>query len=178
MNTKIKYIFVMMALLHGQLVTSQTDNWAVGTANNIRTDPADPTNPDCPAQINTFDWRQNQYPFSWTGAPHLTQVQSPYWNSSNGLYDELWDEFIGGKDYQPEDGWELLKKGVAPDVVNFNYVVLYNRFTSIIRVVFALPPTQEDYQFIQVVLNFDDATEEGKVTALLHPRTGISQPMD
>lgn len=149
-----------------------------GSERGITTNPDAPTNPECPTQINTFDWRQTHYPFYWSGDPNLTSVWSPFWNSSN-VNIELWDELFGGKDYHPADGWELIKRGVAPDIINFNYVVLYNKYTSILRVVFALPPTQEDYQFIKVNLEFPRPNASiGNVTALLHPRTGQSQAMD
>lgn len=173
-------MLVLLALMEVHITSAQTDNCTPGVANGIRTNPENAVNPDCPAQANTFDWRQTYYPYYWSSFPHVTQVQSPFWNIS-GFNDDLWHEENGGKDYQPADGWELIKKGVAPEVENQSYVVLYNRFTSILRVVFALPPVvSHDYPYISVKISFpeSDGASIGKMTALLHPTTGLSQPMD
>lgn len=172
------YIIIAAACLYSTGMWSQS-NSCVGVPRGITTNPEAPVNTGCPTQENTFEWRQTHYPFYWSGDPNLTQVWSPFWNSTN-VNLALWNETYGGKDYQPADGWELIRKGVAPDVINFNYVALYNKFTSILRVVFALPPTQQDYQFIQVSISFPGASTQfpGGLTALLHPRTGKSQAMD
>ncbi|MFM9949888.1 MAG: T9SS type A sorting domain-containing protein [Saprospiraceae bacterium] len=180
MSTTIKYMLVLLALMEVHFTSAQTDNCTPGVANGIRTNPENAVNPDCPAQVNTFDWRQLQYPYQGGLPPSQWFIQSPFWNTSNVNYLPLWDEENGGKDYQPADGWELVKKGVAPAATDYSYVLLYNRYTSILRVVFAVAPTQgDDYNFISVTIKFfGDVGVSGNMTALLHPRTGLSQPMD
>jgi len=127
MSTTIKYILVLMALIGWHITSAQTDNRTPGVANSIRTNPENAVNPDCPAQVNTFDWRQLQYPYKGGQPPSEWLIQSPFWNTSNVNYRTLWDEEDGGKDYPPADGWELIKKGVAPEATDYSYVLLSSR---------------------------------------------------
>ena len=152
---------------HGQQCSQQ----------DISTDPENPKNSICPNQINAFDWRIEDYPFYWNEAPNESTIKSPFWASGNGFLKPIHLPSFGGKDFHPQDGWELIRVGVAPDVINFNYVVLYNRHTSILRVLFALPISGLQYNFIEVTIGWPGGVST-PITALLHPTTGMAQPLD
>lgn len=93
------------------------------------------------------------------------------------IYGIHW-RILFARDFEVEDGWELLnfKPGES------TYVVLYNKFTSILRLLFLLPQSQEDYDAISVKFEFDPPTNQitgaGTLTALFHPLGGINQPLD
>jgi hypothetical protein len=178
---RMRYISMAVACMCHVNMWSQD---CLTNAAGISTNPDASVNPQCPGNV-VFDWRQDKYPYKAnpSGLPPVEfEISSPFSNETNVLYPMLWDVNDGGGDYLPADGWELIQPGVYthnPDIINYNYVVLYNRYTSILRVVFFLSPSLgDDYSFVVVKLRFRIPHTATRVSALLHPRTGISQPMD
>ncbi|MEO0727829.1 MAG: T9SS type A sorting domain-containing protein, partial [Bacteroidota bacterium] len=129
--------------------------------------------------LNDFDWRTQSYlidpdnpndPDSWVG--------SPFYNDDATKLSYLWNPTaypLSALDYEPADGWELIRFDPDEDA----YVILYNKYTSILRVLFLLPSTQADYDAVMAEIMFDPpAGTGGNVTALFHPTTGENQALD
>ncbi len=109
--------------------------------NGITTNPDNPINNQIPVKKNTFfDWRQS---FFLVNNPIIgTGIYSPFYQSGNIPI----NHFLYNRDYNPTEGWELITydfginedgtpKPQAKSTVN---LVLYNKYTGILRVFFAL----------------------------------------
>lgn len=148
-------------------------------ANGISTDPDNPVNPQCTGNefLNTFDWRAQQYPH---GPGGNGEILSPFFNDAATKLSYLWNPLafpLSAQDFEVEDGWELIRFKPGEDT----YVILYNKYTSILRVLFLIPPSQEDYDGISAELKFFPEVNDsgdGVISALLHPTSGLSQPLD
>jgi hypothetical protein len=95
--------------------------------------------------INTWDWRTQYWSVNayTNGGPGiLTSVLSPFYSSDNVNFVDIATILV--KDYEPVDGWELLKKnlGTIGEVPTTNaYAVFYNKYTAKIRVFFLVTQT-------------------------------------
>jgi Secretion system C-terminal sorting domain len=95
--------------------------------------------------INIWDWRTQFWAVNayTNGGPGiLTSVLSPFYSTDNRNLGDMATILI--KDYEPGDGWELLKKnlGTPSGVPVANaYVVFYNKYTAKIRVFFLVTQT-------------------------------------
>ena len=123
------------------------------------------THPDNPvsetgsiAQPNPFDWREEEFPvYTQYQPPANSVIESPFFHPNNLDLAHL----VINKDMQPEDGWELItyKTGKNPDGTNmstqadFVYLVLYNKYTGILRVMAAGDP-QGNHNGSQLLLRF------------------------
>lgn len=149
---------------------------------NITTDPNNPSNTFCDQILNdpAFDWQQYYFPVNPNFFMGESIITSPFFEGQNGFLSYLWNEVIYGPlDFQPADGWEILTYGFAPEVDELAYLILYNKYRSIIRVLTALPQTQFDYQYTAVNLIIEyQGTAQDKATAILNPVNGTSQPLD
>jgi hypothetical protein len=105
----------------------------------IRTDPANGINTEAPSRVNTFNWMQEWIPFSsykFNQNPQTISsglIRSPFYQDDNTIT----SHFVSNKDYLPQDGWELIKQdfGYGPNgQTDYPYFVLYNRYTSLLRV--------------------------------------------
>jgi hypothetical protein len=127
----------------------------------IHTNPGNPINPECSAQVNNFDWRVKHIPGGvvpderfWV---YYQDDNNPTWirNPFNGPIDASYTPFLTanhGSNYQPEDGWELLKvdfgsngniglgvndkpgaSTVSTSRPKLPYMMLYNRYTGTLR---------------------------------------------
>ena len=130
----------------------------------IRTDPAAATNPG--GQLNTFNWYYGNYqPSAYNGRMYtlnsaLPGVGQPYielpWLQPNN---PVMDRFNGKID-TPGDGWELIRRDLGYDdagnpVKTTNpTLILYNRYTSILRVFTAVGDLQNGYSFAEIKLYF------------------------
>jgi len=146
----------------------------------IRTDPYNPFNCEVPAKINRFNWIDPN-PFLNTPFPEyclnswvLPQdyIQTPYSQGDNVPI----NHFLGKMD-TPEDGWEIIKydfgyteEGVVGVPVDYPYLVLYNRFTAVLRVFIAVSEQQHPFNVAEVILNFI----EGPVASTLDLSTAFS----
>lgn len=99
-------------------------------------------NPEYPARTNTFNWAYGQqYNGRWwnlncQAQPNATAIWMPWEQSDNPLMTH-----ILGKEDMPGDGWELIKRNLGYDdsgtrVANLvnPYVVLYNKYSGMLRV--------------------------------------------
>ncbi len=110
---------------------------------NVVTNPDNPSSGFSNQPANSFDWRTSSYDvFSQYQVNSV--IESPFYHPNNADLDHL----VESKDMKSEDGWELMayKTGVKPDGTNsttqadFVYVVLYNKYSSILRVMAAGDP--------------------------------------
>ncbi len=168
-----KYIVLLTLILLGSSLAVLGQE-CVETPNGVSTDPDNPQNANCNDVLflNDFDWRATNYDIG------VGTVPSPFENNAAVDISYLWDAGtypFSARDYEPEDGWELIRFQPGAD----SYLVLYNKYTSILRVLFLITQTQDNYDFVSAELKFDPpATNGGAVTALLHPTSGRSQPLD
>jgi hypothetical protein len=125
----------------------------------ISTNPNNPINTQVPGKANTFfDWTQRY----WTTLPYGTcrpeVVESPFYAIDN------LEELRAIKDMQWEDGWELIRTGLgiyengrtAVESPQHIYVILYNRYTGVFRVLLRNCSLNADYQMAQITLSMPD----------------------
>lgn len=104
----------------------------------ITTNPDAPVNTERPDKRNTFfDWRALIYNVN---SQYITtsQIESPF-NQSNNL---RVNHFLNNQDRLPQDGWELIKYDLGfnedgtpkTTPVGYIHLVLYNKFTGVMRV--------------------------------------------
>lgn len=133
----------------------------------IKTDPAVAVNPG--GQPNTFNWYYGNYqPSVYNGK--MYKLNSPYPGVGQDYIEMPWlqptnpvmDRFQGLID-KPSDGWELIRRDLGYDdagnpVKTTNpTLILYNRFTSMLRVFTAVGDLQNGYQFAEIKLKFGTA---------------------
>lgn len=150
-----RYMFLLLLIVGIQTVLcAQSDCAGKGTVTN-------PTSPYIPDKIGTseevnqlFDWRLQTvgWPYKPYGATTSTTIRNPFNETSNGDAKLLAKGLAS--DFNPQDGWELLKidlgylvNGITPrnDYTNgqaaIPYVLLYNKYRGKLRV-FAYYSTQ------------------------------------
>jgi hypothetical protein len=146
----------------------------------INTNPANPVNPECSTQFNNYDWRVKHTPGGlvpderfWV---YYQDDNNPTWirNPFNGPVDATYTPFITanhGSNYQPEDGWELLKVdfgsngniGLGVDMKpganttnnsrpKLPYMMLYNRYTGTLRFFGSLLEPDNTYETVRIEL--------------------------
>ncbi len=124
--------------------------------------------------INVFDWRMPEYSV-YTGILGAeTTIKSPFNSNNNPNYNI--QAFINQqvKDYEPNDGWELLVKnfGTPPnDPYRFPTLALYNRFESLIRVFIHVPTIDvfsKNTAKVEIFFTYPNSSER-KESALLMP---------
>lgn len=126
----------------------------------IRTDPYNPFNSEFPRLRNTFNWvdsdvdpnsAQDEFCFN-SDLTSMTALSAPW--ASVGSPSLL--HFLVNNDVLPKDGWELISYdfGIAPngipllDKTDHPYLVLYNRFTGILRVFCAVKRDGSTYKTV------------------------------
>ena len=152
----------------------------------IATDPNNPVNSECPNLTNNFNWMLKTVPGD--NNPEYYYIYPD--NDPNAYPIEIWSPFKGpgavgppdgtylhwitqsfGSNYNPEDGWELLKMefgsngniGLGPHVLpgtNSNttyrpklpYMILYNRYTGTLRFFGSILDPNQDYSTIRIEL--------------------------
>jgi len=107
-------------------------------AKGITTNPSAPTNPEKDSKRNTFfDWRTPFYQVN-SASIAATQIESPFFQNNNANV----SHFFENKDMNPADGWELItydlgfsENGTPKNPpTDYVFVVLYNKYTGILRV--------------------------------------------
>ena len=126
----------------------------------IKTDPANPVNTELGSgvRLNTFDWTAKKYRIN-SAYIASDSLDSP-WHQDDNLNVV---QFLTDKDRLPKDGWELIKYDVgmnpngtiATPGATFVYVVLYNRYTGVLRICVA-GDRPDLYNGAQIKLNFKD----------------------
>ena len=131
-------------------------------------------NPEYPARTNTFNWTYGQqYNGRWwnlnsQAQPNATAIWLPWEQSDNPLMTHI----LGKRDL-PGDGWELIKRNLGYDdggtrVANLvnPYVVLYNKYSGMLRVFVATGARVQDYQFAEIKLIFNTNGPQKKAGTL------------
>lgn len=129
----------------------------------ITTDPDNPVNTELPYYRNDFfDWRTEFFDVNsnFIGA---SQVYSPYSTNLNNNSNTL--GLAVAKDYDPEDGWELMawdmgfdedNQPESPAAGNIHFI-LYNKYTSVLRI-FVAGQDANAYNNAEIVLSIDQSS--------------------
>ncbi|WP_422359351.1 putative Ig domain-containing protein [Reichenbachiella sp.] len=131
------------------LINSASDLGTVPGNNLVSTNPYLPYNKG-EELINTFDWQDSKWWIRYNGGPDEGEaVFSPYYDNSSAelssisaKYDSDNGDYLGGEDFSPLEGWELLKSNLgyyangaqlnpAPE---YPHVIMYDRINSTMRV--------------------------------------------
>ena len=130
----------------------------------IFTRPDAPINNQNPAMLNNFNWMAPLYfQNSQTSVPGNDMIHSPIYQPDNLLIDNL----RVALDMKPEDGWELIRRdfGVLQSGSLANprperlYVVMYNKYSSILRIFYARGGTQRPpFSSARVTLRFPESS--------------------
>ncbi len=147
---------------------------AQGCIQGISTDPDNPIpnlSPTDPLAFheNTFDWREQWFPVPTYYCSNLPSsgVESPFWSLSLNVDGIAFNEL---SDFQPADGWELVKRGFgylmregrmtyataqpSGGKFVFPYLMLYNKHSGVLRVMVALPFTNS-FQQVEISLSLE-----------------------
>lgn len=197
----MRLIVILLSLIWVGSYWSQCDN-------KVSTNPYDATNEALPdvyssgppyAQdgryLNGFDWwSPTNYPLS----NMMYNPNQPYNAMSNiqsanavSVYNYL-NKFLGAEEMTPQNGWELLlvNLGRYPDNITIHsetdlqaipYVVLYNKYTGIMRVFvqygYNEPPNDAIDGVLLNLVYFTEA-DENNVSGILRLGEGVDQPLD
>ncbi len=163
----------LASFLLGALVGTAQAQTCGSTSNGISTNPTNATNPLCPNRVNTFDWKKRDWPIYWVNGTNPTNsAYSAFYNIN-----ECSDEATGlgslrqlvDSDFQSADGWELLNTSIDKTTpTDFEYVALYNRYTSIIRLLFVTNENSRTINHKALKLAFNGYKRE-ELTAMLWP---------
>ena len=131
--------------------------------NGISTNPLNPINTQLPSKKNTFfNWQDSIYQVQPISSSCIrgSQIESPFYKIDNleGLRDS--------KDMKWDDGWELLRRGFGltdlntytTDPVPNAYLVLYNKYTGIMRVLLKVC-SGADYNAAKITLTFNSLSQ-------------------
>lgn len=151
----------------------------------ISTNPEAPVNPECNGQfINVpsavankyLDWRSQGFANAFTNNPPL--MPSPFFETNNGMLTYLWDDlgYPDAPDFNPADGWELIDHHISSTEQNLIYFILYNKYTSTLRVLAAAGQQIHDYVYVNVILEFANGTHNK--SALLSGNDAKAQALD
>lgn len=158
--------------------------------NGVTTDPRNnfqnAENPVDPIYTNQFfDWTQDFFHnLNWQSTSGPTSANQPH-----SLPDNSTTLIYNNDDFNPENGWELLRfnkgyinyweddEGIGtPNTTNNSvYYILYNKYRSLIRVYFMISPSQADYDYFRVNLKFND--EQYNRTAILSSAEKVIKPL-
>lgn len=130
--------------------------------NEIETDPPQASNTQYPIRRNTFNWYNGpanggrMYNINWT-VPGNPIIFMPWEQSDNARLTQI----LGQHD-TPAQGWQLIKRdlgyndaGVALGAIKNPYVIIYNRYTGVLRVFVATGEIATGYTFAQIKLSFN-----------------------
>lgn len=130
---------LVLSFMLGILVELCSQNCA---PNGIKTDPNAPVNNQRPSMRNSFDYTAQNFPLNLETTQYQTnQINSPFYTTDNSNIGHFYDPNDGIRENTPEQGWELIKMDFgfdengnprSPGVTN-PYLVLYNRYTGILR---------------------------------------------
>lgn len=137
---------------------------------------------------NTWNWTQEFYQdiflSNGSNSPiQRTNIKSPYWapqssvNDNRTLFEFRKTNQVGLKDFQPEDGWELLVKnfGSATLGVSYPFFALYNRYSGRVRAFLLIPEqfgSPQTGAFLHTTFSAD-----ARRTALYQHMQPIAQPV-
>ncbi len=153
----------------------------------IQTIPNDAVNVSDPSRINTFDWTKLRLPLKtnptfW----QLDNIASPF-----GQAGSLGVESLVDTDKYPADGWELIHRDMGGqygaespsstvDNVTYPMIVLYNRYTGIMRVLTSRMNAdfKDDYNLVKYDWNLVNNTTAPYSTSNNDAHLGENVPLD
>jgi hypothetical protein len=190
MKQKLLILLLVLSFLkvNAQLCPVATDNNPIlaPCLNNL---------PTMPPYSCVWDWRPDTYHVflhnETTGLDEWKSITSPFYSSSNRNTSFLSvagpaPDFNDLRDYQPEDGWVLVKSKLRGDIstvgVNNPMVVLYNKYNATLRVFVCISNRKEDYNGCiisvkMVNLGFVDSKHLGG-SALMAFANPVASPLD
>lgn len=189
---KTSVVLTITLLLVNNLCLGQNE---VCPPKNISTNPFAPSNPTAPEAsfINEFNWFQEAVNNVLFDIPltnmsdyfSISSMLNPY-NDDNALCHYLMEADLSELDVHPEDGWELLfiNLGRYPDGTTYSsqnsnmpYIILYNKYRSIVRVFGNCKFVQTNFSEVSVTLGFD-IVHAPYVSGLLRFNNGTDRTMD
>lgn len=177
----------LIVILFILIISSIDKLYSQGCANNssdcdqgngISTNPDNPINDNCSNMRNNFDWKVNRtdnLPEDYVvfGPNNVSKaIQNPFTGPSSSPHAGYVTN-QSNSNYQPEDGWELLKVefGIQGNV-NINnspnyqanqpsnytkpklpYMILYNKYSGTMRFFGSLLDANEDYETLEIILS-------------------------
>ena len=147
---------------------------------DITTNPNGPLNTQVPAMTNTFDWTQTYWPNErlYGGSTILTSLTNPFIpaNYTSGTWQK--NTLLNDSPHNPKDGWEIIARGdgftiedlnnnglyddydatTTLPIVDYPYIVLYNKYSGILRVGGKIPAAEEGYQSANIWLTYLNET--------------------
>jgi hypothetical protein len=143
--------------------------------NGITTNPAAPVNNQVSAKTNTFNWLNTSYNLNWI-YNSATSISSPFYQTNNAIT----NHFIDNKEMFPGDGWELIHRGfgfqddgtpINPADTGNPYLVLYNKYTGILRV-FVARGDSAPFNGVRLFMSFTEFSPAQ--TSLLSQTKGLT----
>lgn len=144
----------------------------------IQTDPPRAVNRQYPIRRNTFNWYSGAayggrgYNINWT-VPLNPSIFMPWEQSDNPRLTH-----ILGQNDTPTQGWQLIKRdlgyndaGVALGAIKNPYVIIYNRYTGVLRVFVATGEIAPGYNFAHIKLSFNP--DAARKAGTLNRATGL-----
>ena len=163
--------------------------------NHISTNPDSPSNASAPSVqfVNDFNWFQQELNSQLLDLQLLDMVDyypvsamlNPY-NPENVLCSYLSSANLADLDIYPEDGWELLffNLGEYPDGTaystqnsNIPYIILYNKYRSILRLFANAKFLQQNFEEVEVILEFNSGSLL-TVSGLFRQNGGLDKSLD
>ncbi|MDI1235500.1 MAG: T9SS type A sorting domain-containing protein [bacterium] len=143
----------------------------------------------------TWDWREDipsPHKYNTYIRKNLVSNQvdlpSPFYDGTNS--NTLLFALENIKDYQPENGWVVITAGLGKcstpgncsyaEAVDHPYFILYNKYTSVLRIFANIIDPQQNYQSAFISVNFYDPQNNigHYESALLNQHKPISEPLD
>jgi hypothetical protein len=162
----------------------------------ISTDPDNLINTECPNLKNDFEWRLKNNTPPGSAAPdesYVTydgnrkyEILNPFSNTEVTLDYAYLSAGQNGNNYQPEDGWELLKadfgmqsniglpyssdpgRNTTVGTPKLPYFILYNKYTGTLRFFGTLVDSKQDYGTIRVELRIPSESPDADNTGNLY----------
>lgn len=149
-----KILTIMMLFIASNKLKAQCLN------NGITTNPSAPVNSQLPSKTNLyFNWTQPSWQNNSSCEP-LNTIESPFYKIDN------LEILRASKDMQPQDGWELIRREfgytdqntLKPQTPEHTYLVLYNKYTGILRILLKVCRNGADYNGAKITIKFDATT--------------------
>jgi Secretion system C-terminal sorting domain len=134
-------------------------------------------NAPCQLRVNNttdpFDWRQDKYDLYLKSGVRLGHP-SPWYTFNNGNIDFFRLQQV--KDWDQADGWELVQRdfGTPQSLINHAYIILYNKYTGILRIFVAIGEVDNRYNKASISISYNRNPNESpdiKRTAVLERYT-------
>ena len=146
---------------------------SVGAQDNcyLGTDPTDGMSQ------NNFDWTEEEFNWYSPVVPTGDILDNPFFHDNNPNTLKFFNSFP--KDYAYSDGWRLIKKsfGGLGNTEQDPFLILYNKYTSLLRVFVINASNKNDYSGFAVRIRFVDPNQQRAILEALNGRS-FSFPLD